>query len=274
MTNPHAPVAPSRSVSGHILNECHLPGLRITENLYRKGLRLRRHSHQNAYFTVVLGGTYMQAERGQGQFTPPRGVRFLPAGESHFNEFAGSARCLQVELCPAILEKARSHGRVIDTPRELTGWFARSLATRFQEEFRQRDNLAPLALEAFTMELLVEASRDDNPSGTLPAWLQTVREFLHTRFLDRIRLADLSALVDRHPVHVSREFRRYFRCSLSGYIRKLRVDCSVQLMNHAEVSLAQVALMSGFSEQSHFCRAFKEVTGHSPADYRKTVVLR
>lgn len=64
-----------------------------------------------------------------------------------------------------------------------------------------------------------------------------VREQEHPR----VTLAELSRCVGRHPVQITRQW-------------------------HLEV--AEIALMCGFSDQSHFTNAFRRVTGMPPRQYR------
>jgi len=42
-------------------------------------------------------------------------------------------------------------------------------------------------------------------------------------------------------------------------------------MFQAEMSLADIALATGFADQSHFTRAFRRVTGMSPGAFRQLV---
>jgi AraC-like DNA-binding protein len=69
---------------------------------------------------------------------------------------------------------------------------------------------------------------------------------------------------------VSREFSKYFNnLSYGEYIRKLRIEKAVELLGQPGHTLAEIAYLTGFSDQSHFTRIFKKHTGQSPAEYRK-----
>ena len=78
-------------------------------------------------------------------------------------------------------------------------------------------------------------------------------------------------MVGVHPVHLARSFRRTYNTTFSGYVRELRVEYArVQLVSTG-APLGDIALASGFYDQSHFCRTFKRETGLSPAEYRARV---
>ena len=71
-----------------------------------------------------------------------------------------------------------------------------------------------------------------------------------------------------HPVHLSREFHRFYDCTVSDFIRKLRIDHASHLLADTESPLAEIALGCGFADQSHFSATFKRETGITPARFR------
>jgi AraC-like DNA-binding protein/uncharacterized RmlC-like cupin family protein len=50
------------------------------------------------------------------------------------------------------------------------------------------------------------------------------------------------------------------------YRNKLRIDRASALLSEGDLSVAEVAELSGFSNSSYFCRLYKRMTGHSPTD--------
>jgi len=74
-------------------------------------------------------------------------------------------------------------------------------------------------------------------------------------------------MVNIHPIHLSRDFPKYFHCTLGEYLRKLKVENSLKILNNFEF-LSEVALECGFSDQSHFIRCFKENMGITPLQYK------
>ena len=73
-----------------------------------------------------------------------------------------------------------------------------------------------------------------------------------------------------NPSYLSREFSKYFdNLSFGDYMRKMRVEKAIQLMQDDTCSLTDIAYLAGFSDQSHFNRIFKKHTGKSPLQYKK-----
>jgi AraC family transcriptional regulator len=131
------------------------------------------------------------------------------------------------------------------------------------------DPASHLAIEGLMLEVLAEASR--LPTGVMrirPRWVEAARELLHDRFSEKLSLAVIAQSINVHPMHLAREFRRHYGCTIGEYIRKLRTDFARAELVRTNVSLTEIALTSGFFDQSHFTRVFKRLTGFSPASYR------
>ena len=71
-----------------------------------------------------------------------------------------------------------------------------------------------------------------------------------------------------HAVHLSRAFRSHFGCTVGDYIRQLRVEHARKQMTHTSTPLVDIAADAGFSDQAHFTRIFKRLTGMTPGQYR------
>jgi AraC family transcriptional regulator len=71
-----------------------------------------------------------------------------------------------------------------------------------------------------------------------------------------------------HPSHLARSFRTYYRESLGGCARRLRLEWAAEKLARSDVPLASLATEAGFVDQSHFTRAFKGQFGMTPARYR------
>jgi AraC family transcriptional regulator len=196
-------------------------------------------------------------------------VRFLPAGEPHENYFPVGSRCLQIELRQPILELAAEHGRTIHSPGELSQPSAVALSARLYREFCRRDDLSLLDVEAVALQLLAADGQDSTPRRSLvPRWLLRIQEMLRAQEHPRLTLAELSGCVGRHPVQISRQFHHHFGCTISEYMRRIRIARAQALLSCRDLEVAEIALACGFSDQSHFTTAFRKVTGMPPHRYR------
>lgn len=116
----------------------------------------------------------------------------------------------------------------------------------------------------------LQRTRDTNAPP--PAWATQLRELIQDH-LDTnlsLRLTQAADTLQVNPTYLSREFARYFdNLSFGEYIRKLRLDKALHLLDTTAYSVGEIAYLTGFSDQSHFTRIFKQHTGQSPAAYRK-----
>jgi AraC family transcriptional regulator len=139
-------------------------------------------------------------------------------------------------------------------------------------ELALADDAASLALEGLTLELMSALVRRRGGSahpGPPPAWLRRVREALDDRFAEReLRIADLAAVAGVDPAHLARRFRAHYGTTAGAYLREIRVQHAADALVRSSAPLAQVALDSGFADQSHFTRVFRTVYGVTPLHWR------
>jgi AraC family transcriptional regulator len=168
------------------------------------------------------------------------------------------------------VELAAEHGRPICSPGELAGPSAMIFGARLYREFRRRDDVSLLDIEALTLQLLLIESQQSTPPRRTgaPRWLLQVREIIRENIQPRITLGGLCRSVGRHPVHISREFHRHFGCTISEYLRRVRIAKAQSLLVSQNLEMAEIALACGFSDQSHFTNEFRRMTGVPPYRYR------
>ena len=82
----------------------------------------------------------------------------------------------------------------------------------------------------------------------------------------------LAADAAMSEVHFRRLFARTFGISPARYIMRARVDRAKVLMADSSYSLADIAEQSGFSSPPYFYRVFRDITGSTPAAYRRELL--
>jgi AraC family transcriptional regulator len=264
-------ILPSGSFYGNVNKTCRFDEFTFVEMTYSPGLRVPRHRHLRPYFYLVLEGdcteTYENKVRSVGPLTL---VFHSPEGahEDHWQRAGG--RCFGVEFADSRMQGAREHVRPVEGAAYVRSGDPVWLATRLHREFQSMDDVSPLAMEGLTLEILAAISRASRvrPKRKTPRWLVDARELLRDRFTERLVLDEIAAAVDIHPVHLCRAFRNEYGCTIGEYVRRLRVDFAAQRLSTSQDSLVEISLAAGFSDQSHFTKAFRRCTGMTPGAFR------
>ncbi len=107
------------------------------------------------------------------------------------------------------------------------------------------------------------------PNGE-PAAVRLARELLHERWADNVLLDELVAVSGVGRFHLIRAFRDAVGLPPHAYQIRIRVARAKTLIQLG-MPLVDVALNTGFTDQSHLTRHFTRVIGVSPGRYRQAV---
>jgi transcriptional regulator GlxA family with amidase domain len=98
--------------------------------------------------------------------------------------------------------------------------------------------------------------------------LEACVEFIDTHFSQPLTLEYLAAKYAFSKSTFSLLFPQYVGMTLKQYINKKRIEHAAVLVRNTELTLTEVAAMTGYEEFSTFYRNFKRMIGVSPSDYR------
>lgn len=244
---------------------------RLTEFFYPAEFTTAPHSHEYAYLAVVLSGGATQTCGTRVRTCGPRTVFFNPPGEIHSDHFhSRGSHQLTLELGPGRLGQFQDSCRMLERPIETQGGRVAILAEMIYSEFRQMDAASLLAIEGLTIALMAEMLRPGPmlSKSSSPPWLRQVSDLIHDRYTERLALCDLAQGARVHPVHLAREFHRYMGQTIGQQIRQLRIEQACRLLSQGQRSLVEIALATGFSDQSQFTKTFKAAVGITPSQYR------
>lgn len=120
---------------------------------------------------------------------------------------------------------------------------------------------------------LVSVSRDlqtPTTDGVGVASLQTFAAHVRENLQTQLRVVDLAAVVGCSPGQLDRRVRKVFGISPKQYVLRVKVERAMELLTTTDVSLSDVAVASGFYDQSDFSKRFARITGRTPHQYRST----
>jgi AraC-like DNA-binding protein len=248
--------------------------------LFHKGISLSEydyidpgtpmHYHENPYFMYVMKGNMVDINKSGSTLLPPGGMMFLNWQDAHRSEkhsSTGRGFHLQIErkwLCDQEVNASLWEGsQVLEHPD------FHLMLSKIHYEFRQADNFSIVSIELLVLELCdMLTNRFNIPLKNPPPWMGQLKALLHAGS-ENLSLAELSAELGVHPVHISRTVPAFLDTTLGEYLRKLRVRNAMPFLMSQEQPLSQIAYASGFSDQSHFIRVFKSYYGMTPAKFRQ-----
>lgn len=111
---------------------------------------------------------------------------------------------------------------------------------------------------------LTETSKPSR-GGLPPAIAQRVCEYIDSHLEQKIGLENLAALAGLSTHHFARAFHQSVGEPPHGYILSRRLDRAERMLRETQLPLSEIALATGFSDQSHLARHFRRRTGMSPS---------
>jgi AraC-like DNA-binding protein len=101
-----------------------------------------------------------------------------------------------------------------------------------------------------------------------PAAVLLGEEYIRANLEDTITLETLAVLTGLSPYHFLRVFKAVKGLPPHTFQTQLRIDLAKKLLGRG-ADIADVAYTTGFSDQCHFTRKFKQFTGATPRQYKK-----
>ena len=102
--------------------------------------------------------------------------------------------------------------------------------------------------------------------------LEKLRQHLEAHFNEDFSLETLAEMAGVSKNYLCRVFRQYTGQTIFEYIIGQRLQQAIIMMRHTEDKMLAIAWRCGFHDLSYFNRAFKRLTGISPAAYRRQII--
>ncbi|MGO4222806.1 helix-turn-helix domain-containing protein [Lysobacter sp. TAF61] len=127
-----------------------------------------------------------------------------------------------------------------------------------------------LALRTHLVHAYGDVGRQAQPArGALAPWRERrAKELMRAHVREGISLAELAQACGLSAGTFATLFKRTTGVTPHQWLLQRRVECAIEMMSDAAVSLADVALLCGFADQAHFTRVFSRQVGVSPGAWR------
>lgn len=247
-------------------------GFVFVQHVYPQFSERGQHRHPWLHLSIVQRGHY---ERNLGKRVSrfrSGDVALLTTDESHTDSYAPGTKCLHLVI-PSDFESrvmrdfAGCGRQPIDAIHPANASFSVALYREFKNPDRESHRIIEsLLLDLVSRELGITTER----SRLRPPWLPVLLEYLDDASNQSWSLINIAHEIGVHPVYLCRAFSQHFGMTLGQYVRELRVLRGWQLLSLGhDGKIAEIAGEVGFSDESHFSRAFRRVYRTPPGRYRQ-----
>jgi AraC-like DNA-binding protein len=110
----------------------------------------------------------------------------------------------------------------------------------------------------------IAESLPPNRGGLSPARTHRICEYINSNLDRNISLEALAEMAGLSTHHFARAFKQSVGTPPHGYVLQRRIERARQMLRNTDLSMSEIALSAGFSDQSHLARHFRRITGMSP----------
>jgi AraC-like DNA-binding protein len=105
--------------------------------------------------------------------------------------------------------------------------------------------------------------------GLPPTMLRRIIGHIDTHLDSTLTTEDLAAILKISASHFARSFTTSIGLTPHAYVMKRRLSRAQELLAQTQLPLVEIALSTGFADQSHFCRRFRQMAGMPPRTFRR-----
>ena len=248
------------------------------------------HWHNAAEFTVVhkdncryrIGDTTLRAGKGDIVLIWPRELHeviSIPKDGTVFIQFAPTLLEQNLDLMAISRLMTRCHIIHAGKEPELTEKIAENV-DKIREIFEHRDYLSETKCKVLIYEILLlvgeyvlrergEQFGEEELTGQAWSYIRNICNYIAEHSAEKLTETDVAAAVGLSPFYFSKLFKKYMQTSFPGYLAGIRVRTAIRLLADENLSITDCAFQAGFQSTTTFNKAFREITGYSPREYRK-----
>ncbi|MCW0236283.1 MAG: AraC family transcriptional regulator [Ferrovibrio sp.] len=223
-------------------------------------------------FDVFAGATYIYDLKTDPRYVINKAYHsiFFYVPLSALNAVAEQSNAMRIHhlYCPL--------GEAFDDP------VIRHLGMSLLDAVRRPDQANQLFVDHVTMAIALHAATAYGglqPIGNLAKGgltqrqLKRVCDYIDANLDGATTLQTLATECGLSSSHFARAFRHSTGMSPHQWLLRRRVETAKALMQVHTLTLAEVAVTSGFTDASHLSRVFKAVTGVNPGAWRRTLPI-
>lgn len=243
-------------------------GITVVETEYQKKVYEGWHSHNNAHITLFLRGGTKETRKNFSEVLGPGSLLFYHSDELHLNQNTlFPSKNINIEVEENILQKLQITEQTIENSVKNTTLTKFLILKIFKESLVADTFSADTITMLFTQ--LFNGYNHSEKFEKSPNWVKNLNELLNDNWNENPKLQDLAQVLNLNPITISKHFPKYFGCTLGEYMRRIKINRSLSLIESNKSNLTEIGFQCGFADQSHFIRTFKNQTGFLPKQFQK-----
>ncbi len=166
-----------------------------------------------------------------------------------------------IELCSLLSRAAIEGGAATDSILKINNQFLKSL-----QQINDLDSLCFKLQES--VEVFTESMFNYIPSKNYEL-MKKAMLYISNNFSSNVTLEEVANHVHLNPAYFSSVFKQSAGSSFKEYLNMVRIEESKRLLANTDYSIIDIAIATGFEDQSYFSKVFKKYTGLTPKQYAK-----
>jgi AraC-like DNA-binding protein len=235
-----------------------------------------RHIHPEYSIVLMLQGVETTTCRGITYKAYPGDLLLINAEEVHSSTSIGSSYWA-IKISQKILSKVSSQmiGRNRKEPYfpELIVNDSTVFRLLLNLYLKMEQNISPLEGESeFFSTIGALLARQNKNNATFKSvrkehrCIALARDYLKSHYAENVTLAELTSIVNMSPFYLLRVFHSEVGVPPHEFQTQVRIAQARKLLRKG-MPISQVALATGFCDQSHLSRNFKRIVGLTPGQY-------
>ena len=160
-----------------------------------------------------------------------------------------------------------------NTPFHLNNYYeGESLLLKITEEYRLQKIFYLQQINgmflSFLASLALYLANEKNKSKGQHNTADDIIEYIHRNYHEPLTNKGIAKVFNFHPNYLNRLMLKHTGTSLHQYVLNVKVQKGAEMLHSSSDSISKIALDLGFSDISHFSKAFKERMGFNPNEAR------
>jgi AraC family transcriptional regulator len=255
-------------------------------SIYEASAGFSELSHCEHSISMHLGRPLLVTSRCDGasvrRLQVPGDLKIVPAGVSRVWEAESATTKLSMDVSPSLLYSVaetmgvKNPGAIAILPQlHLTdariahiGWAVKAELESHEPFGRVYGEGLGVALAAHLLRKYTRVAEQPSRDGLSRRRLVRTLDYVRANVAADLSLFELAKIAGLSPSHFKALFKQTTGMAVHQYVIHARVKYAAEMLQRDAASLADVALQSGFANQSHLARCMRRIMGLTPGQLR------